>query len=738
MPVNTTKSSKVFLGNGSTVLWDCDFRIFQSSDVAATIVNPTTGDMRVLSPNTEYTVSGANDDDGFQVTTALPVDSGMKLLIERDVPYTQPTSFTNQSRFFPILHQDMADRLSMQIQQLSTGVNNSLSRPNEAVNYYDLEGNRMANVASGLTGTDAANLAQVISLLASTTITNSPFIQAGTGAVTRSMLDKNQETVSVLDFGADKTGVADSTTKIQAALDTGKSVYIPDGIYIVQQLVLSSSSVRIYGSGLIKKKANVDGMCLRVTGSKNLIDGLRFDATAPQPSVVTTNDNDVLRIEGSDNIVRNCYINGSKGGGIAILNSARNQILFNTILNVFNNSILVANLGADDNLIMGNYCDGTGVQNNIFLSARTSGIGTTDYIYRNRVISNTCKNSGDTAIEMGQHNRGAIVQGNYAQGAVNPPILIRDSLDWLVTGNVIECGAGATDGIAVVPQGEAATFPARGIIANNRVTGIITRSFIYVGNYDTKVLDNYISDTITAVNAGGTNMVGIGIAVAGSLNNIEVRGNSVDSVSSGIATNLVAASLDNFVCNNNSVKATIKALNFDSTTFTNSQIKDNVINRVNTSGINMAGTTTGSLSTLLSQNSFSLTGFTGATPVKYNATFSVLQSFLHSETEKMATVPVTQFDYRVLVPTALISCGVLTLEFASGEFAILSIYQQGGTGDGNSYASIVLHGSIVANTAGSSNWGLTKTAEGILLQRRGSTIAAYGSMKWRFDPVTAS
>ena len=64
------------------------------------------------------------------------------------------------------------------------------------------------------------------------------FEQAGTGAVTRSVQDKARETVSVLDFGADPTGVADSTTsfinagnKIQAA--GGGKLLIPRGVYII-------------------------------------------------------------------------------------------------------------------------------------------------------------------------------------------------------------------------------------------------------------------------------------------------------------------------------------------------------------------------------------------------------------------------------------------------------------------------------------------------------------------------
>jgi polygalacturonase len=45
------------------------------------------------------------------------------------------------------------------------------------------------------------------------------FIQAGTGAVQRTVESKLQDVVSVKDFGADPTGVADSSAAIQAAID---------------------------------------------------------------------------------------------------------------------------------------------------------------------------------------------------------------------------------------------------------------------------------------------------------------------------------------------------------------------------------------------------------------------------------------------------------------------------------------------------------------------------------------
>jgi len=48
--------------------------------------------------------------------------------------------------------------------------------------------------------------------------------------------------INVLDYGADPTGVADSTSAIQAAIDAASTVYIPAGTYII------SSSLTLHGN----------------------------------------------------------------------------------------------------------------------------------------------------------------------------------------------------------------------------------------------------------------------------------------------------------------------------------------------------------------------------------------------------------------------------------------------------------------------------------------------------------
>ena len=60
-----------------------------------------------------------------------------------------------------------------------------------------------------------------------------------TGSVATSVQDKLREVISVVDFGADPTGVADSTTAIEAAaqsLTGNQTLYFPDGTYLISYI----------------------------------------------------------------------------------------------------------------------------------------------------------------------------------------------------------------------------------------------------------------------------------------------------------------------------------------------------------------------------------------------------------------------------------------------------------------------------------------------------------------------
>jgi hypothetical protein len=76
------------------------------------------------------------------------------------------------------------------------------------------------------------------------------FLQSGTGATTRTWQNKAADFVSVKDFGAVGDGTTNDRAAIQAALNTGKNVYLPPGNYrIASGLSMVASGQRMYGEG---------------------------------------------------------------------------------------------------------------------------------------------------------------------------------------------------------------------------------------------------------------------------------------------------------------------------------------------------------------------------------------------------------------------------------------------------------------------------------------------------------
>lgn len=77
------------------------------------------------------------------------------------------------------------------------------------------------------------------------------YLPAGTGAVQTTVQTKLRESVSVKDFGAVGDGVTDDTAAIQAAFDAAnnKTLYLPDGNYLVTSQVNLSANVMVFGAG---------------------------------------------------------------------------------------------------------------------------------------------------------------------------------------------------------------------------------------------------------------------------------------------------------------------------------------------------------------------------------------------------------------------------------------------------------------------------------------------------------
>jgi hypothetical protein len=78
----------------------------------------------------------------------------------------------------------------------------------------------------------------------------SSFTQTGTGAVARTVDSKLKDIVSITDFGAVGDGVTNDQAAIQAALNTGKNVFVPNGTFLYNSSIsFAASGQTFYGSG---------------------------------------------------------------------------------------------------------------------------------------------------------------------------------------------------------------------------------------------------------------------------------------------------------------------------------------------------------------------------------------------------------------------------------------------------------------------------------------------------------
>jgi len=145
------------------------------------------------------------------------------------------------------------------------------------------------------------------------------FIQAGTGAVQRTVESKLQDVVSVKDFGAVGNGVTDDTAAIQAALNaaTGKSLVFDGGsTYNFTALRIPSNiAIYTYGASLVKTTNDVNG--IRIPVESNIyIDSLNvscsWDSSGGQRVLYIVPGSNNIRI---DNFSAVC---GTDGDGTSV------------------------------------------------------------------------------------------------------------------------------------------------------------------------------------------------------------------------------------------------------------------------------------------------------------------------------------------------------------------------------------------------------------------------------------
>lgn len=159
MTVSSSASSAKFPGNGTTTVFPLPFRFFDNGDVTAYLIEDSSSTITPLSIGVNYTLIGAGEPevDGnpvSQLTMLVAPPNGQTLVVNREMEAVQETDIINQARFYPEIHENVFDRLTMLIQQAIDRVSTSLSL-DISRRYFDARGLQIKNLADPTDAQDA-------------------------------------------------------------------------------------------------------------------------------------------------------------------------------------------------------------------------------------------------------------------------------------------------------------------------------------------------------------------------------------------------------------------------------------------------------------------------------------------------------------------------------------------------------------------------------------------------------
>ena len=551
-------------------------------------------------------------------------------------------------------------------------------------------------------------------------------VQSGLAPVVAKITAKNGN-ILTLDKIASTTAINttvkfDDTAAIKEAVDSVEefgTVELPYGNYYYTNL-LFTKPVRIVGKGKLIQHDYTNNHGIQIKDTNDvMIDGLYIDGSKQKQQ--QQNNWHAIYIENCGGVkIMNCHIEHISGNGIMVDKSNKCVIRHNYVGDIAKTGIRVAHIGSDDNIIDGNHVIKTDTQNGIYLTAKNDGTLTTDYIYRNIVVNNVLLDAGDVGIESGQHCVKTIIANNVCHNNFNIGILVRDNLDTLVQGNIVDNNnrIGSSYGIALwrhnSPVSETRTICKNNIVLNTDTHAIFVdeNARCTVENnkvYNCKTSAIYLIGSSHVVRFNEIQKVGNGISFDGDLMrndeigstnclNAHIEGNRIENILDKAAIYIPNKALYGVVIKNNAIKLidlTMKSIDATGSTAENSYEYGNQV-----------------LDT--------------ATPEDTRVNTSIFVRNQNGVWGK--TVPLTQYGNLTLAkPNDL---GTVMLTFGSS-FLIMNVYPETGSGDNIGY-TVVKSSSDIADkiTNITTGWGLTKTAGGnIVLQRRGATITGDISYK---------
>lgn len=310
----------------------------------------------------------------------------------------------------------------------------------------------------------------------------------------------NGAAVNILDYGA-LASASDNTLAIQAALDTGLDVYVPEGTFYSAALTIDTNGQRIFGIGTLKAISTLsDGILISISANVTdvVIENIVVDGNSSNRSGgTTTNSYEVVLNTNCDRtVIQNLTVKNAYGNAIGVYVSD-NVTVQNCEINGYGVNGIMFLQNCAGALIDGNNVIGTGTQNGIFINGQNTN-GATDVV----INGNYVYGSGDFGIEVGNvfsgNHTNVSVTGNTVRDCVNAGISFRRVENGTITGNSVkDVGAAVYGADGIFCTGDSGFMYGLTISGNT----ILTRSTAQVGIHVT----NYAQIAISGNNVeGGT------------------------------------------------------------------------------------------------------------------------------------------------------------------------------------------------------------------------------------------
>lgn len=348
------------------------------------------------------------------------------------------------------------------------------------------------------------------------------FIQSGSGAVATTVQAKLRESVSVKDFGADSTGVADSTTAIQAAFNSGNSVYFPSGTYKITQTITQSTPAYSNGAIIDVAISNAVTYPFAFNSGAN-ISGLVFNGTNSVTGV------SAILMTASGKLTENCQFSTFFGYAYRSPSGVTNNTLSQCIVNLCGRGTGGTNIEAVY-VHTGCIVDSCQVTNSRY-KAIISGTAADNVRFVNNVVDTTTNVS--EGLYFSENTTDSVMMGNRVRGievGVASIKLTRGATRCQVISNYAEING-------ILSQGGTDNF-----IAYNNVIGAISitahdNGSTILAETGTQILSNSVSDYIQ-----------LGAIDLGDVNGIICKGNTCGGNITTTGVSLYSSFIDSNKC----------------------------------------------------------------------------------------------------------------------------------------------------------------------------------------------